>query len=127
MKELSNLLESTSGKILLIYVSDHGEALGENGAWGHGQLRDPMYEVPLLMRSFKHSLPKVARNFSLELTHYNVGLILADELGYKSNQPIHLIPSDYEILGNDMDGFAGKLVVRRRENNELEFLTKLEK
>jgi glucan phosphoethanolaminetransferase (alkaline phosphatase superfamily) len=108
MRDLFELLNSTKKKVLLVYVSDHGEALGQDGKWGHGQLIRPSFEVPVLIKSFNANLPAKTNLIPKNVPHYNLSLFLAQELGYKTNQNPYSTVEDFVIFGNDIDGFAGK-------------------
>jgi glucan phosphoethanolaminetransferase (alkaline phosphatase superfamily) len=123
MKELDKIISNSGKKVLVIYASDHGEALGQNGFWGHGQLIQPAFEVPVLIKTYNKPLPPVVRVFPRNVTHFNLGLLVAEELGFKTNHAPAVFPEDYEIFGNDIDGFAGKIQVKQRYDNDLEFVT----
>lgn len=110
MKELYSMLEKSSKKILVLYFSDHGEGLGENGHWGHGSLVPTSFEIPVLMLSFNKDLPE--GTLPKYATHYNLSLLLAQELGYNANQSPYKLVEDYVVYGNDIDGFAGKLNIK---------------
>lgn len=112
MKELHGMLSESKEKILVLYVSDHGEGLGEDGHWGHGSLNRQSFEIPVLMMSFNQNLPVKLRP---NLTHYNLSMMLAQELGYQSNQDPLAPIENYIIFGNDIDGFAGKAQVEFKE------------
>jgi len=51
----------------LVICSDHGEALGEDGLWGHGFVHPTVMDVPLLIsvdnRGERHPLRNLARRF----------------------------------------------------------------
>lgn len=111
-KELSEKIQKSGKKTLVIYVSDHGEALGQEGRWGHGQLTAAAFEVPVLVRSFGQTLPVKTKSLPKHLPHFNLIIYLARELGWKANQEPDALPKDYVIYGNDIDGFAGKTSVR---------------
>lgn len=108
MKDLFDLLQRTNKKTLLIYLSDHGEALGQDGRWGHGQLIRPAFEIPLMIHSFHKELPVGTRLIPKYVPHYNVSLYLANAIGFSPNQDFIQPVKDYVIFGNDIDGFAGK-------------------
>jgi len=110
-RELNDILSKSSQKILLVYVSDHGEALGQEGLWGHGALHRYAYEVPVIIESFNAPLPEEVQLLPKYLTHFNLSLFLADQMGYELSQSFETLPRDYSILGNDIDGFAGSLKV----------------
>lgn len=120
-KGLSEIIEKSGKKTLVIYVSDHGEALGQDGRWGHGQLIAPAFEVPVLVRSFHHALPDGTKKLPKHLPHFNLVLFLARELGWKANQDPTALPKDYVIYGNDIDGFAGKIDVSFLKDGKYEF------
>jgi glucan phosphoethanolaminetransferase (alkaline phosphatase superfamily) len=108
MKELSLILEKSGEKTLVIYLSDHGEALGQAGLWGHGRLDRPSFEVPILIWGHHQGLNPSTQKIPHYVPHYNATLYLAEELGYKPDQNFWILPNDYTIYGNDIDGFAGK-------------------
>lgn len=120
-RRLKSSLDRLKKKILVIYVSDHGEALGEDGKWGHGQLIRPAFEIPVLVYAHGNNLPIGLKNSGRPLTHYNVSLILAKELGYELNQDPLTPPEDYEVFGNDIDGFAGKARILFKPDGTYDF------
>ncbi len=121
MKKLSELLKNSSKKTLVLYVSDHGEALGQEGKWGHGQLLRTSFEVPVIMMSFNNRLPKEIKKIPKYVPHFNLALFLSKELGFKSNLEIHSLPKDYVIFGNDIDGFSGKAEILFDTNDTYNF------
>lgn len=114
-QEMNEILSKSSKKILLVYVSDHGEALGQEGLWGHGALHRYAFEVPVIIEAFNSPLPAEVLKLPKYLTHYNLSLFLADQLGYELSQSFEDLPKDYVILGNDIDGFAGTLDIEFRD------------
>lgn len=49
---LGPFLKSLPENAVVVFTSDHGEVLGENGCWGHGfTLFQPVIQVPLLIRA----------------------------------------------------------------------------
>lgn len=106
-QKLDTLLKKSSQKILVVYLSDHGEAVGENGRWGHGFLNRSVAEVPIIVTSYNRALPLSIKNWNRFIPQYHLGLFITQELGYNSNQNPGDLMSDYTILGNDIDGFAG--------------------
>lgn len=111
MKGINAIAQTSNKKTLIIYVSDHGEAMGQDGKWGHGQLIKAAFEIPVIIMSFNHKLPDVVKKLPTFIPHYNLSLFMADSLGFEVNQPIHNQPKDYVIYGNDIDGFAGKAAI----------------
>jgi glucan phosphoethanolaminetransferase (alkaline phosphatase superfamily) len=111
-KDLTALIKRSQQRILVLYTSDHGEALGDEGRWGHGFIHPISFEVPILALSHGSHLPHVLTKMPKYMTHFNLGILIAEELGLKSSFPVEQLPSDYEIYGNDIDGFAGKALIK---------------
>ena len=118
MKKLHEVAIESKEKILVVYFSDHGEGVGRNGLWGHGSLNTSSFEIPILMMSFNQDLPVKLTPF---LTHYNMSLLLAKELGYQSNQDPLARIENYVIFGNDIDGFAGNAEISWKPDGTYDF------
>jgi glucan phosphoethanolaminetransferase (alkaline phosphatase superfamily) len=110
-KELDQLLSKKKTKNLVIYLSDHGESLGESNRYGHGFLLPTSFEVPLLIQAYNHELPARTKDLPRYIPQYNLSLYLARELGWNTNQSPNTLMNDYVIYGNDIDGFAGKAAI----------------
>jgi glucan phosphoethanolaminetransferase (alkaline phosphatase superfamily) len=121
--ELRTILEKQKSKTLVIYLSDHGESVGENGRWGHGFLARNSFEVPVLIQSFNKELPARTKELFRYLPHYNLALYTTQALGWETNQSPFTIMKDYVIFGNDIDGFAGKAKVKFGILGDYEFQT----
>ena len=111
MKKLITKVSKYKNPTLIFYVSDHGEGLGEEGVWGHAALKRPSIEVPYLIYSHGIQIADLPRMPKIP-THFNFSLFLSKMLGYTSQYEIHEYPRKYQILGNDLDGFAGYLKVK---------------
>lgn len=122
--ELDKLIADAGKKVLVLYVSDHGEASGQDGMWGHGFLGRTSFEVPLIIRTYGQELPDKTRELPKYLPHYNVGLYLAQELGVSFNHNPLQLPQDYQIFGNDIDGFAGAASIHYNTQDSYEFTVK---
>ena len=105
-------LSESKLKTLVIYLSDHGESLGEKGRWGHGFIKPEAFEVPVLIQSFNQELPKRTKKMPTYFAQYNLALYLIHELGWETNQIPETILKDFVIYGNDIDGLAGKARVK---------------
>jgi len=121
MKKLIDKIKLSPIPTIMIYVSDHGEALGVDGIWGHAALKKPSIEIPLLIYKHKTDLEL---NFSKVPTHLEVSLFISKLLGHKSNIEFPL--KNYQILGNDMDGFAGYLDLKFNEEGEIESMKRMD-
>ena len=116
MKKLLKRVKSNSKPTIVIYLSDHGEGLGEEGVWGHAALKGPSFKIPILIYThmFKsNDLPFMVR----PLTQFNLSLFIAKLLGHKSQYDLNTFPPEYKILGNDLDGFAGFLEVKKKKDS----------
>jgi len=118
-KEFEGMLAKTLAKTLVIYISDHGEVLGENGKWGHGFFDHQVFEVPLIIRSFNQDLPEIKLpRFSSQI---NVISYLAAELGYTSSHNPENHTHDFVIFGNDIDGLAGKAMIEYQTDGSYKY------
>lgn len=120
-KELHTLLLKRKEKILVLYLSDHGEGVGKDNEWGHGVLRPTAFEIPLLFLAYNKNLPKQTKDLPGFLPQYNFSLFLAREIGQEPNQDPYTVMRDYMIYGNDIDGFSGKAAVKFNLLNKYEF------
>jgi len=85
---INHLKTEVSGPVYLFITSDHGEEFGENGRWGHDRLTFGSSLVPLLFYSKDGESRFVDRLRSLHMpTHYELGLLIADRLGYTITDP----------------------------------------
>lgn len=121
MEKLHKIILNSGKKILVIYTSDHGEAMGQGGLWGHGQLHRLSFEVPIIIQSYNSPLPNSVSMFPKFLTHYNLALFITQAMGLEANQKLHLIPSDFTIYGNDLDGFGGEAKILFQPNQTYDF------
>jgi glucan phosphoethanolaminetransferase (alkaline phosphatase superfamily) len=119
-KELNELLKKQKSKTLVIYLSDHGEAVGRGGRWGHGFLGKYAFEVPMIIQTFNQDLPKRTFELPKYLTHYNLALFTTNQIGWQTNQNPYTVMQDFVIYGNDIDGFAGKAQVKFLPNQDYE-------
>lgn len=102
LKQKSNL------PVLLVFTSDHGEKVGEDGKFGHNTLDFASARVPFLFYGInapKALLDDVRRPTQLQ-THYDIGKWLAHLFGYQINNPNELA-GEYYINGVDLMGRAG--------------------
>ncbi|MBY0518518.1 MAG: phosphoethanolamine transferase [Bacteriovoracaceae bacterium] len=109
MQELSIAIKSHEKDTLMIYLSDHGEGLGEMGVWGHGALKEPSYLIPFLMMT-RNAKEIMKQHFAglKNITAFNIEMFLLKMLGYKTSIQSNQEVLDFQIYGNDIDGLAGK-------------------
>ena len=117
LKAMIEKVEQSQKKTVLIFTSDHGEALGDFGYWGHGMLKQDIYEVPLVFYFKNMQAPQ----FPKFMTHFNTSLFITELLGYKYDYRWNEDLKKFEVIGNDLDGFAGKIILNPNEYKALEF------
>jgi glucan phosphoethanolaminetransferase (alkaline phosphatase superfamily) len=76
------------GPTYLFITSDHGEEFGEEGLWGHDRLTCGSSLVPVLFYNIKgeHQFLEGFRSLQMP-THYELGLMIANRLGYVITDP----------------------------------------
>jgi hypothetical protein len=89
---------------LVIFVSDHGELLGEDSIYGHNRFHKDIYEVPAFIYSInhKHKLSK-DRVYQLDLAN-----IILDSLGYNQVK----VPYPYRVNGTMITAEDGYIEVK---------------
>ena len=124
--EFNSFMEGLIGKVrsydsptLVIYISDHGEGLGEEGVWGHAALKAPSYQIPILFLTHNFKQDNL-KNIEFDLTHLHISLLITNLLGYESTPAWNTPLKEYTILGNDLDGFAGFLELKFNEKGKIE-------
>lgn len=124
MKKIITKIQQYKKPTILLYVSDHGEGLGEEGVWGHAALKSPSFKVPVFLYRHNISWPESISNMPKNPTHFNLSLFISKLLGHKQSQyDILSSAPNYQILGNDLDGFAGYLETLF-EDGELKSITR---
>lgn len=93
-----------------IFVSDHGELLGENGKSGHGWFNQIIYTVPFIFSSFNTN-----KNYSKKVasikSHFGVSNLITNLLGYNVKRDENDKKDLVYINGSDLDGLAGYLEI----------------
>jgi glucan phosphoethanolaminetransferase (alkaline phosphatase superfamily) len=114
MERLITKIKASNRPTIMLYVSDHGEGLGEDGVWGHAALKKPSFSIPVL--GYFHKTD-IRPNFSAEPTHLEVSMFITKLLGFDSDLKFPM--KNYQVLGNDMDGFAGYVDLEFDESGKL--------
>jgi glucan phosphoethanolaminetransferase (alkaline phosphatase superfamily) len=123
MSRLISQVKKSKTPTIILYVSDHGEGLGEEGVWGHASLKRPSFEVPLLVYGHKaDSVIKRVKKLNENPTHLDISLFISRLLGFKNNMSGK--PYSYTIYGNDLDGFAGYLETTFKDGKLINILKK---
>lgn len=111
---ISYLKAHSNLPVYILFTSDHGEALGENGGqFGHSTLTREAALVPFIFYAHRGEDAHVAKARLLENpTHYEMGGLIAELLGYQINNPNHE-KGIYYLNGTDLTGNAGFRVVNK--------------
>lgn len=117
MQELITLVQSYNTPTIVLYLSDHGEGLGEEGVWGHAALKKPSIEIPFLVYAHSSTL-KLPPNLPKIPTQFNISLYISKLLGHNPSPNYHEFPKNFQILGNDIDGFSGYLEIKMKDTGE---------
>ena len=111
IKDVFEYLKKRSDKkTYLMFFSDHGEAMGEGGRWGHLQLYPEQYEVPFFFYDFggaDSDLVNQIKNRNAYFTSNQLSQMTAFLLGY-SDQFFKDENFTY-VIGRDMEGLDGYL------------------
>jgi len=102
------LLRNDPRPTLIVLTSDHGQALGEKGRFGHNRLELAVAEVPLL--AVMANWPNAAMLPSIECVnnHYQLGVLLLNVMGLQLHNP-NDDGLTYYINGNSLYGNNGDL------------------
>lgn len=100
--------------VYVLFTSDHGEMLGENGGqFGHAKLTPEVARVPFIFYGH-NGTPAVMQEARrlINPTHYEMGKLLAQMLGYRINNP-NQQQDLYYLNGTDLSGSEGYLLVNK--------------
>jgi len=105
----------------VVFTSDHGELLGENGMYGHSILDPGVSSVPFVFYAINGAAEIVETARSLWMpTHYEIGEFIAGIMGYEVIDP-NTPPGKYFVNGLDIDGSGGHMVVVKSPDKKLEW------
>lgn len=117
------LKDNTSNPTYLVFTSDHGESLGEDGVYGHLNNTIPVIvRVPIIIislnnadLSFVDKLKRNAINGGM-MNHFEMSKLIGWMLGYEET-PESEQHEGYYVNGNRLDGSSGfiKLVFNDRK------------
>jgi|GEM_PF-1944356 len=111
LKELFEYVKKKSKKkTYMIFLADHGEAMGEEGRWGHLQLYPEQYETPFFFYEFGESDNRLVNQVKSRKSYFTsnqLGQMTAHLLGY--NDQFFKNENFTYVMGKDMEGFDGYL------------------
>jgi len=122
LDELIRFAEETNQETYFYYTSDHGEALGAKGMWGHGHLDEVALEVPFIFTMFNASDKEYSdkvKNIYNPCAH-DIGLLIAEKIGYKIEVPNEEL-NICQINGRNSMGKAGILKVIKAPGETVRF------
>ena len=126
MVEILKFAQSSKQKTYFFFISDHGEALGQNGIWGHGHLDAADLEVPFMYAVFNGTDDALSEKLTAKtvLCSHDVSLAVAEALGWRVEIPGEDLRV-CQVNGRDSMGRAGVLKITPRADGTADF--KLEK
>lgn len=89
----------------VLFTSDHGELLGEHGLFGHAHLNLECALVPFWIYTSSSNLSAVQHHLkNYFITHYDIGIMIADLLGYNVKNPNikNENKNEYFVHGNNI-------------------------
>lgn len=108
------IIHKTQNPTILIMTSDHGESLGENGIYGHNNLREEeQFHVPIVFIALNGAkldflIQKDKQDInSAYMSHYELSKVVSYLLGYQIEQFSTQKNSGYVVTGNSLAGIAG--------------------
>lgn len=107
---IEQILAASSGQVLVVLTSDHGEVVGNGGRFGHNMFLPDVFQVPLVW-FLKEADPALARSMSRScmINQYELGQRLLEVLGFRLENPNESQPEAgvYWVNGNQLDGANG--------------------
>ena len=123
ISEIFNSADSLSNPSYVLFIPDHGEAMFEKNEkgeheFGHAFLSVNVAKIPIIAGGYKVNSDDIflsnLKNISYP-THYEVGNLLAQLLGYEINEP-NLKENIFYIQGVDIAGNAGFIEITKKDN-----------
>ncbi|MDR2760268.1 MAG: phosphoethanolamine transferase [Rickettsiales bacterium] len=112
---LGAIREETKGTpTYVFFVSDHSEALGEGGRFGHSFLAREVAEIPFFATFYWTEDNELKKEIGglFYPTHYEIGKIIAKKLGYKIINP-NEEEGIFFINGVNIFGIAGHITITK--------------
>jgi glucan phosphoethanolaminetransferase (alkaline phosphatase superfamily) len=112
IKKIADYLKKHSLKTTyLIFTSDHGESVGVNGRYGHGNIEfTEQHQVPFFIYGLhvkNNQMPKLSN--SDFISHFEMAKVVAKTLGYDTENIYN--KSECYVCGADISGLAGYLKI----------------
>ncbi|GJL49713.1 MAG: hypothetical protein NPIRA01_09400 [Nitrospirales bacterium] len=92
----------------VLFTSDHGELINDDGMNGHGWFKKQVYEVPFLFFAHHANDQNMLNDVAYIQSHFDMSTFIIQLLGY--DQKVNKSETkDIYINGSDVDGLAGFL------------------
>ncbi len=114
-KLITILDDKIKGRYHLFFLSDHGEAMGEGGRFGHSGLWPEQYQIPLLYKRgtqdtmIDEQLRDSPEWHSIKEASQLIGYALGFYQDWRSKEKNPL------VIGTEIEGRAGYLVLERTD------------
>jgi len=117
-KIITYLKVNSKKPTLIIFTSDHAESLGENGIYGHGNMKIPIqHRVPFFIYAINTKIPlEKELKTKKVITHYQISKYIAYILGYEIDNEAVFSNKEVIVNGKDLTGLDGFIQI----NMELE-------
>ena len=115
---IDHLSKNSPLETFFLFTSDHGELLDENGKNGHGCFDYGVINVPYIFHTNSEvdSIKSIAKEVRC---HFDLSTFTTFLLGYDLSIPENN-ERDIYINGTDIDGFAGYLYIKTRNDSIIE-------
>ena len=101
------------GRVYVLFTSDHGQMMGEDGLWGHSFLNKGVAEIPFILWTKDVSPDELYGIDEVEnITHIDAAKFVARTLGFDVHSP-NTPPDVFYINGTDIDGSRGFLKYKK--------------
>lgn len=116
LAEIIARFEQLEGERYLLITGDHGQLLGEQGRWGHNDLRREVTEVPI-MAIARDAPPQALQALAEQrwISHYQAAHWIAGQLGWHIDNP-NLQPGEHFVQGKLL--FGDNLIQRVVETEQ---------
>ncbi len=113
---VKEIKKRSNKEFIIIFTSDHGELLGENGKKGHGFLKQEVYEVPYFAYSNTKDT-KIQEELKSIKIHFDISNLITTLLGYKVDKDDKNNRKLY-IMNSDLEGFSGYATIKIQNGKE---------
>lgn len=115
---ISDVRSRSTRPTYIVFTSDHGEMIGEDGRYGHGFLAPNVLKVPFLFYAVRGAQRQIdAARALVTPTHYEIAMLIAGLIGFEINNP-NAVPGRYYATGSDVGGAMGCRAIEKDAASE---------